>query len=389
MGGRVGRGPGRPVGVKGMRPLKMGVAAVIAAAVIAGGYWYFAPAATQTAAVRGPGGAAGGFAMPVEAKPVRVGTATQDVAAIGTLRSFESVVIRPEVAGRIAALDVDEGQRVEKGHVLVKLDASVQRAELDQALAALALARANFQRAENLLKRGAGTPQAVDQARATLLTDEAAVELARARLDKMDIAAPFAGVLGLRRVSVGDYLGPGTDIVNLEVIDRLKVDFRVPELLLTSVRPAQSISIQVDAVPGRSFAGRVYAVDPLIDAAGRSILLRATIDNPEGILRPGLFARVTLTVESRQNAIFVPEASLVSTGDQHFVFRVVEGKASFTRIRLGARSAGEVEVLEGLAPTDVVVTAGILKIRDGMPVKVIGPGGPGGPGQKPAAPSGT
>jgi membrane fusion protein (multidrug efflux system) len=362
----------------------MGVAAAVAAAVVAGTYLYFAPPKTATEAIGAPG-RAGGFAMPVEAQAVRVGTATQDVAAIGTLRSYESVIIRPEVVGRIAALDIPEGQRVAKGHVLVKLDASVQRAELDQALAALALARANFQRAENLFKRGAGTSQAVDQARATLLTDEAAVELARAHLDKMEIAAPFAGVLGLRRVSIGDYVGPGTDIVNLEVIDRLKVDFRVPELLLTSLRPAQTVAIQVDAVPDRSFAGQVYAIDPLVDAAGRSILLRATVDNPDAVLRPGLFARITLTVESRANAIFVPEAALGSVGTDHFVFRVVDGKARFTKIRLGPRTAGEVEVAEGLAPTDVVVTAGIQKIRDGMPVTVVAPGGAG----PAAAPSGT
>ncbi|MGE5146473.1 MAG: efflux RND transporter periplasmic adaptor subunit, partial [Candidatus Eiseniibacteriota bacterium] len=343
-----------------------------------------------------PGGKPGGFAMAVEAKPVRVATATQDVAAIGTLRSFESVVIRPEVAGRIAVLDVPEGQPVNKGQVLVKLDGSVQQAELDQALAALALARANFQRADSLQKRGVGTPQAVDQARATLLTDEAAVELARAKLDKMEIRAPFAGVAGLRKVSIGDYLAPGTDIVNLEVIDRLKVDFRVPELLLASVRPGQNLTILVDAFAGRSFAGVVYAVDPLVDAAGRSILLRATIDNPDGMLRPGLFARVALVVESRPNAIFVPEAALVPVGANHFVFRIVDGKAAMTKIRIGPRTAGEVEVVEGLSPKDVVVTAGVLKIRDGMPVRVVGPGGgagapggPGGPGGKPAAPSGT
>lgn len=364
----------------------MGVAAVVAAAAIAGAYWYFAPA-PQTVPAGGPAGA-GGFAMPVEAKPVRVGTATQEVSAIGSLRSYESVIIRPEVAGRIAALDVPEGQPVQKGQILVRLDDSVQKAELDQALAALALARANFERAESLLKRGAGTPQAVDQARANLLTDEAAVGLAQARLEKMQLSAPFAGVLGLRKVSVGDYVGPGTDIVNLEVIDRLKVDFRVPELLLASVRPGQKIGIQVDAFPGRAFPGLVYAVDPLVDAAGRSILLRATIDNPDAALRPGLFARVTLVVETRENAIFVPEASLVPVGDQHFVFRVVDGKASFTKVKVGARTAGEVVVLEGLTPADVVVTAGVLKIRDGMPVRAIGPGG-AGPAQKPTAPSGT
>jgi membrane fusion protein, multidrug efflux system len=376
-----------------MRPVTIGIVAVVAAAVVAGGYyWYAAPTASQTAAAGKPGGPPGAFAMAVEAKPVRVGTATQNVAAIGTLRSFESVVIRPEVGGRVAALDVPEGQRVNKGHILVKLDASVQKAERDQALAALALARANFERADSLQKRGVGTPQAVDQARATLLTDEAAVELAQARLDKMEIGAPFAGVVGLRKVSVGDYLGPGTDIVNLEVIDHLKVDFRIPELLLASVRPGQTIAVQVDAFADRKFAGQVYAVDPLIDAAGRSILLRATIDNAETILRPGLFARVTLTIESRANAMFVPEASLVPVGDQQFVFRVVDGKVSYTKIKIGPRIAGEVEVVEGLTPQDVVVTAGVLKIRDGMPVRIVGPGGAGGPGaagQKPAAPSGT
>jgi len=155
-------------------------------------------------------------------------------------------------------------------------------------------------------------------------------------------------------------------------------------LLLTVLRPSQTVAVSVDAVPGQNFRGQVYAIDPLIDAAGRSILLRATIDNPDSVLRPGLFARIALTVETRPDALFVPEAALVSVGAEHFVFRVADGKVRFTKIRLGARIAGEVEVVEGLAPGDVVVTAGIQKIRDGVPVRVVAPGGARAP-----APSGT
>jgi membrane fusion protein (multidrug efflux system) len=182
------------------------------------------------------------------------------------------------------------------------------------------------------------------------------------------ISAPFDGVVGLRKVSVGDFVNVGQDIVNLEQIDPLKADFRVAELYLGAVRPGQRIELEVDAFPSEAFKGEVYAIDPLIDESGRSILLRARLPNPDNVLRPGLFARVTLVLNERDGAIQVPEQALVPQGQDQYVFRVVDGKAAFTKVKVGIRREGMVEVLEGLGPEDEVVTAGQLKIRDGAEV---------------------
>jgi membrane fusion protein (multidrug efflux system) len=384
-----------------MRTVVSLVVVLLVAAGLGGAWWVFMTPPAQTAG--GPGGPGrggppGGFAMPVEAAPVKVTASRREITAIGTLRSNESVTIRPEVVGRIADIAFIEGQKVKKGQVLIRLDASVQQAELAQAQAALALARANFERADELMKRGAGTARALDEARWKLRNDEAAVNLAQSRLEKYVLQAPFDGMVGLRKVSVGDYVGPGADIVNLEMIDPLKVDFRVPEVFLASVRTGQAIAVALDAFPGRSFSGQVYAIDPLIDTAGRSIVIRARIGNPDDVLRPGLFARVTLMLDVRENAVFVPEQSLIPLGNDHFVFKLLDPPAGApvppgakmaktVPVKLGERRNGEVEIVQGLEPNDMVVTAGVLKIRDGMPVHVM-PAAPaaGAPSQAQATP---
>lgn len=359
------------------------IALVLLAAVGAGAWWYSnggtmtpsKPAAPRqgAAAPARPGGgpAGGGFAVPVEAIKVTVETAQRETLAIGTFRSYESVIIRPEVTGRVAELSFREGEKVTRGQVMVRLDDSVEKATLAQAEARLNLAKSNFNRAQTLVARDVGTVKALDEARAGLLSAEADITLAKARLEKLSIAAPFDGIAGLRKVSIGTYLSPGTDIVNLEQIDPLKIDFRVPENFLPSVKDGATIAVTVDAFPGRSFAGRIYAIDPLIDQAGRSIVVRARIDNPGDILRPGLFARVTLTLAVRDNAIFVPEQSIIPIGDKAFVYRVVDGKIANTPVKLGLRRNARVEVLEGLSPGDLVVTAGQLKVQDGRAVTVV------------------
>jgi len=386
-------------GRKATRSIYAILVVLLAAVFIGGAYWFFALRPAQMAGGPGRSGASGppaGFAMPVEAAAVRVGTSQHEVLAVGSLRSNESVTIRPEVAGRIARINFSEGEKVKSGQVLVQIDASVPKAELAQAQAALALSRSNFERAEELMRRGAGTQRAFDEARARLRTDEAAVQLAQARLEKYAIAAPFDGIVGLRRVSVGDFVSAGTEIVNLEQIDPLKVDFRVPEVFLAGVRPGQPITVTVDALPGREFRGEVFAIDPLVDAGGRSIVIRARIANPGDTLRPGLFARVVLTLEERANAIFVPEQALVPVGDQHFVFKVVDGPqpgmkvVSYVPVKLGQRQRGEAEILSGLQAGDMVVTAGVLKIRDGMPVQIVptpgsGPAPASAPSSRPEA----
>lgn len=343
---------------------------VLVLSIAAVGYYFASRNGGQQAGpAQGPG--PGGFAIPVQAVAVTTDALVQSIPAVGSLRSAESVVIGSEIAGRISKLSIEEGGRVAKGAVLVEVSPEIYQAELTQAEARLTLSRRNHDRALELQRQGAGTVRALDEAAAALRNDEAALQLARVRLDKTRITAPFDGVLGLRRVSVGAYVTPGDPIVNLEAIDPMKVDFRIPEIYLTSVHVGQQIDISVDALPGATFMGEVYAIDPQIDISGRSIVIRANVPNPEGRLRPGLFAHVNLIIDRRENALLVPERALVPIGEDQFVFKVVEGKAALTKIQIGQRQQGRVEVTSGLSPGDLVVTDGQIKLHDGVPVMVL------------------
>jgi membrane fusion protein (multidrug efflux system) len=321
------------------------------------------------------GGPPGG--VPVEAVKVTVGPIAREITAVGTLRSDEGVMVRPEIAGRIKAFGFEEGNRVAKGQPLVRLDDTTLGADLQQAQANLQLSRANNERAVRLANQGAGTERARDEAEAKLRVDQAKLEQARAQLDKTVVVAPFSGIVGLRSVSVGAYVQPGQDIVNLENIDPIKVDFRVPELFLAVVREGLTVSISADAYPGREFHGTVFAIDPAIDPSGRALLVRARIANSDYSLRPGQFVRLILKVDEVANAVQIPEESVVPRGEQLLAYRVVGGLAQPTPIKVGKRSRGLVEVTEGLAPDDVVVTAGHMKLRPGVPVTVVPPAKPG------------
>lgn len=314
-------------------------------------------------------------ATPVEAVKVRVEMVSEEVSAVGTLRSNESVIVRPEIAGRISSIHFDEGEPVEAGQTLVSLDDSTHQAELADARAALNLAERNFERLDELFEKGSTSARERDETLARAESARAALQLAHARLAKTDVNAPFSGILGLRRVSPGDYVTPGQDLVNLEDIDPIKVDFRIPERFLSSLSTGQIIRVRVDAFPGRSFEGEVYAIDPQVDPAGRSIAVRARIDNADRVLRPGLFARVRLIVDERPDALVVPEQALVPRGEQRYVFKVVDGKAALTPVQVGQRHAGKVEIAEGLSEGETVITAGQLKIRDGAPVSILGESG--------------
>lgn len=310
-------------------------------------------------------------AVPVEAAKVEVGELSERVTAVGSLRSNESVIIRPEIAGRVVSINFDEGQRVKTGDLLIALDDSVYSAELDQSKAQLQLAERNFKRIEELHQREVATARARDEAQSGLSVGNASVALAQARLAKTRIVAPFSGIAGLRHVSVGDYINVGQDIVNLEDIEPLKADFRIAEKFLSAVRTGQRIQIGVDAYPGETFEGEVYAIDPRIDESGRSIVIRARVPNEDGRLRPGLFARVTLILEMKEKAITVPEQAIMPRGDEQFVYTVVDGKVKQTKVTIGTRRDGRVEIVDGLGSEDTVVTAGHLKIRDGVQVTVV------------------
>jgi len=314
----------------------------------------------------------------VETTPVRVGESVRTVTAVGSLVSNESVVIRPEVAGRVAEISFQEGARVTRGTPLIKLDDAVARANLAQAQANLAYSRTDSQRADELFRQGTGAAKTREQAVAKYQSDEASVQLYKAQLDRMTLLAPFDGVVGLKLVSVGDMVTVGKDLVNLEQIDTLKLDFRVPEMYLPAVKVGQKLTLAVDAFDGRTFEGEVYAIDPLIDVNGRALKIRARIPNGDGTLRPGLFARVALTLTVVPDAMMVPEQAVATQGRDTIVFTVADGKAKAVKVQLGERRGGEVRVVSGLKPDDHVVVAGQARLRDGVAVRVADPGAPSG-----------
>jgi len=350
-------------------------AATLLALVGGGAFWMGKKqAGAPTTAASGAGTPAKtdaqGSSTVVEAVGVKTATLSQGITAVGTLRSDESVVIRPEVAGRIAEILFQEGKPVRKGATLVRFDASVQRAELQQAEANLNLNKNKLDRAIDLQTKGFISSQAKDEAENNFRVAQAAYDLASAKLTKLEIKAPFSGTVGLRSVSVGDYIRDGQDIANLEALDPLKVDFRVPEIFLKQVAANQSLQVNLDAFPNQAFEGKVLAINPLLDVNGRSIVIRAVVKNADARLRPGMFARVRLLTSNVQDAITIPEQALLPQGEDFYVFRVADGRASRVKVEIGQRREGVVEILRGVSKGDVIVTAGQLKIRDGAAVKV-------------------
>jgi len=309
--------------------------------------------------------------LPVKAAPVRIGTVTHDVTAVGSLLANESVMIRPEVAGRVVAIHFNEGQAVAAGAQLVALDAAEVQAQLDASRADARLTQQRAERAAELFKKNFISQQALEDAREAHKKATAQRQEHEARASKTEIRAPFAGIVGLRQVSAGAYLKAGEDIVRLDKIDVMKLDFRVPEGYLGKIRRDQPVAVRVDAFPGEQFPGRVYAVETAVDERTRTVLLRGRVENRGARLRPGMFARVTLELGANAKAALIPEQAIVPRGDRNFVFRVVDGKAALTEVALGARTPGQVEIVKGLKAGELVVTDGQIKLQDGVPVSVL------------------
>lgn len=319
----------------------------------------------------GGGAPAVAAAVAVEVTQVRPLSFPDEASAVGTLKSNESVVLRPETSGRIARIGFKDGEVVRRGTLLLSLDAGIQEAELQQARANLALAQANQRRNEDLFLKKFISQQSLDNTKAALKVQEATVALAEARLAKTRIHAPFDGVVGIRNVSVGDYIKEGEALVNIEDIATLKVDFRLPEAYLSRLNPGLPVDVSSDAMPGVPFAAVLEAVDPLVDPEGRAVSCRASLPNAAGRLRPGMFVRARVALGDKTDALMIPEQAVV-TGGRPLVFRVVAGKAEAVPVQLGVRRDGRVEVLTGLQRGDVIITAGQQKVRDGLPVRPVG-----------------
>ena len=384
------------------------VAAIGIGAASVAAWWYqsrSAPAAgaATTAMISGPaagGQAAGapqtGATMPgaaasaprppaVEAVKVEIMKLTDDTQAVGSLRSRQGVVVRPEVSGRITQLNFRDGDRVRKGQLLVQLDDQLQLAQVQQSQAELSIARANHQRNQELVAQNFISKRSVDESAANLEVANAKLALSQATAARLKVMAPFDGMVGIRTANVGDYLKDGADVVNIEDIDAVFVDFRLPERFQNKVKKGQTAGVSLDALPGSQFLAFVQAVDPLIDTNGRSVGVRACIDNRQMRLRPGMFARVTAVFGEREQAKVVPEEAIVPQGQRVVVYKVVDGKnkdekiAQRVEVKVGIRRPGRVEILEGIEEGDLVITAGQQRLqRDGMVVRVIDTARPAG-----------
>lgn len=310
-------------------------------------------------------------ATPVEAASVRTENLIVEINAIGSLIAAESVTLRPEIPGLIDTINFKEGDSVEKGVVLVTLEAAEYRARLDQSSANLKIRQLSFDRVKRLLEKNLTSQQQYDQEVALLDEARAARTVDDQRLRKTVLRAPFNGTLGLRLVSPGEFVKDGDDLVEITDISSLKLDFQVPEVHLTELRIGQTVNIETDAYPGESFVGEVYVIAPRLETASRSVLLRARVENNDRRLRPGMFGRVKLNVAEKKNALMIPEEALWPVGNQQYVYRVLDGAVHMTPITIGYRRRAVVEVTSGLTATDAVVTAGQMKIRDGAPVTII------------------
>lgn len=316
-------------------------------------------------------------AVAVEVARVNIVTLQEDIRATGTLQSNHAVMLRPEVAGRITRINFTDGQRVNKGQLLLAFDSSVARAELQQVDAELRIARANLKRNTELAEQRFIAERVRDESAAAVQVLEAQRALAEARLDKLEIHAPFSGVMGIANVSLGDYVKDGVDIAHLQDISQVKVDFRIPERFIGQVQKGQMLELAVDAYPQETFRARVDAIDPQVESSGRSVLLRGRIANSDYRLKPGMFARVRLVLSERGDALMVPEEALVPHGQEMTIWKIVEGRAQRTTIKTGLRRDAQVEVTEGLQAGDVVVIAGQVRLsRDGMPVRIMNDGEP-------------
>ncbi len=371
------------------------VVAVVGIVAVSGGAWWFQnkPKSPQTVEITGgqaasgparPASGSGGGGVPaVEAGQVQVTRLTDDTQAVGSLRSRQSVVLRPEVSGRITQLNFRDGDRVRKGQLLVQFDDQLPLAQVQQSQAELSIAQANHKRNQELVGQGFISQRSVDESSANLEVANAKLSLAKATAQRLKIIAPFDGIAGIRTVNVGDYLKDGADVVNIEDIDAVFVDFRLPERFQTKVRRGQQATVELDALPGRKFVALIQAVDPLIDANGRSVGVRGCIDNRQMQLRPGMFARVNAVFGQRDNALVIPEEALVPQGNRQFVIKLVDGPdgkvTQRVEVKVGIRRPGRVEIVEGLKEGDRVVTAGQQRVqKDGTVVRVMEVGAPAG-----------
>lgn len=306
---------------------------------------------------------------------------TDRIEAVGTARANEQVTLSAPVTERIVRLNFDDGSFVRAGQIIAVLRQAEQNAELTEANARSREAQQQLRRVEALKNRGFATRSSYDTQIAAAAAARAQAQQVEAQIGDRVIRAPFAGWVSLRNISVGAIAGQGTEIATVSDLSTIKLDFTVPETLLAAIREGLTIDARAAAYPDRPFHGTIRTIDPVIDPNTRAVTVRALLPNPDRMLRPGMMMRVAIQSSSR-TALSVPELAILGEGDSRFVFELGPGnRVHRVPVRTGAHLNGRIEILAGLRPGQRVVTEGIIKVADGMQVRVQGAAGGRAPGR--------
>lgn len=324
-------------------------------------------------------GGGGMPALPVETAVAQRDTVTQHINATGAIEAVQSIMLKPEVEGRITQILVRDGAVVGAGAGLFRIDAAELAAQVDRAEAEYDLAAQALERTKSLIAQNASSAADLEGAEATARSTRAQLDLLRIRLARTTVRAPFGGIAGARLVSLGDYVTTSSDLISLQTVDPVRAAFEVPERYAEEVSSGQGIEFQVAALPGQTFRGVVEFVDPAVRLPGRTILVKARVPNPKRNLQPGMFVEIRLATDLRPNAVVVPEEAIVGTQMGTIIWVVKDGKVERREVTLGVRSPGEVEILSGVAADEMVVVGGQMMLQPGAPVMPRPKGTPAGP----------
>ena len=342
-------------------------AVIIAGALVAIFAWSRFGGAAGAEGAQAAGGPPGGMPpMPVDVDTARRDVVIDAVRATGRIEAMQAVDLRPDEQGRITALLFEEGQTVAEGAPLIKIDDAMLRAQLERLKADRDLARQQLDRVKRLRAENASTPADLERVEAGNRSAEAQLGLLELQISRTTVRAPFAGVVGQRFVSAGDYVTSATKLLTLQTVDPQRAVIEVPERHATALKLGQTVQFNVAAEPGRAFVAKVDFIDPVVQDANRTILVKGLAPNPGRVLKPGMFIEARLGTATRANAVVVAEDAVQPLRTANIVWVVDKGKASRRVVQLGARSAGFVEVLTGVKPGELVVVGGLERMGEGM-----------------------
>jgi len=355
------RGPERRGAV-----VALGVVGIMLIAGLAG--WRVGLFGSSNQVAPGAGGAEAMPPMPVDVDTARRGTVVDAVRATGRIEAVQAVELRPDEAGRITELLFREGQAVSAGTPLISIDDALLRAQAERAVADRDLAQQQLERVRRLRAENAASPADLERVEAAARSAAAALAVLELQIERTTVRAPFAGVVGQRYVSAGDYVTPTTPLLTLQTVDPQRAVIEVPERYAAELKSGQEVEFTVAAHPDRVFRARVDFIDPVVQAESRTIVVKALAPNTRQLLKAGMFIEARLAVARRNDAVVVPEDAIQPLRTANVVWAVVDGKASRRLVRLGTRQQGTVEILDGVAEGELVVIGGLERMGEGMPV---------------------